>query len=193
MIPQRDHAQTEFRPGGGRVRPSGRTSPAGKGSWSLLRSRSPPAGDGRRQRLPADRSRLSRRPPRSAPSRAAAAPWGRRPGSQFPGWCSRRYARSAWTFAVWAARWAGRRVAEFRAQCSRARPRFASRPLAEVASARADVPQVRLRLAAAIVAAYRGGARVGEIARVTGYGREQVRRILRAGGVEPEGTGNADG
>ncbi|WP_326556017.1 hypothetical protein [Micromonospora sp. NBC_01813] len=64
--------------------------------------------------------------------------------------------------------------------------------LAEVASARADVPQVRLRLAAAIVAAYRGGARVGEIARVTGYGREQVRRILRAGGVEPESAGTAD-
>ncbi len=60
--------------------------------------------------------------------------------------------------------------------------------LAEVASARADVPKVRERLAAAIVTGYRDGRRVGEIARVTGYGREQVRRILRAGGVEPEGT-----
>ena len=64
--------------------------------------------------------------------------------------------------------------------------------LAEVASARADVPKVRERLAAAIVTAYRGGQRVGEIARVTGYGREQVRRILRANGVEPEGAGSAD-
>lgn len=58
--------------------------------------------------------------------------------------------------------------------------------LAEVASARVDVPRVRERLAAAIVTAYRGGTRVGEIARVSGYGREQVRRILRANGVEPE-------
>ncbi|MGC5029966.1 hypothetical protein [Micromonospora sp. DT229] len=60
--------------------------------------------------------------------------------------------------------------------------------LAEVASARADVPKVRERLAAAIVAAYRDGRRVGEIAQVSGYGREQVRRILRANGVEPEGA-----
>lgn len=63
--------------------------------------------------------------------------------------------------------------------------------LAEVASARAEVPKVRKRLAAAIVTAYREGARVGEIARVTDYGREQVRRILRAGGVEPEGAGES--
>jgi predicted transcriptional regulator len=56
--------------------------------------------------------------------------------------------------------------------------------LAEVAAARADVPKVRARLAAAIVKAYKAGGRVGEIAQVTGYGREQVRRILRAGGVE---------
>ncbi|GGM30458.1 MULTISPECIES: helix-turn-helix domain-containing protein [Micromonospora] len=62
--------------------------------------------------------------------------------------------------------------------------------LAEVASARADVPKVRERLAAEIVSAYRDGRRVGEIARVTGYGREQVRRILRAGGVE---SGEAGG
>ncbi|MFC8849457.1 MULTISPECIES: hypothetical protein [unclassified Micromonospora] len=64
--------------------------------------------------------------------------------------------------------------------------------LAEVASARADVPKVRERLAAAIVTAYRGGRRVGEVARVAGYGREQVRRILRANGVESEGTGSPD-
>lgn len=62
--------------------------------------------------------------------------------------------------------------------------------IAEVAAARADVPKVRERLAAAIVAAYRDGRRVGEIAQVTGYGREQVRRILRAGGV-PAGEPDA--
>ena len=55
--------------------------------------------------------------------------------------------------------------------------------LDEVREARAAVPQVRARLADAIVAAYRSGVRVGEIARVTGYGREQVRRILRKAGV----------
>ena len=64
--------------------------------------------------------------------------------------------------------------------------------LAEVASARADLPKVREQLAAASVAAYREGRRDGEIARVTGYGREQVRRILRAGGVEPGDTGILD-
>ncbi|GAA4681430.1 helix-turn-helix domain-containing protein [Phytohabitans rumicis] len=58
--------------------------------------------------------------------------------------------------------------------------------LAEVAAARTDVPKVRTRLAAAIVQAYLDGTRVGEIARVSGYGREQVRRILRAGGVEAD-------
>lgn len=64
--------------------------------------------------------------------------------------------------------------------------------LAEVASARTDVPRVRERLAVAIVTAYRDGTRVGEIAQITGYGREQVRRILRAGGVEAGDTGPAD-
>ncbi|WFE62637.1 hypothetical protein [Micromonospora sp. WMMD714] len=64
--------------------------------------------------------------------------------------------------------------------------------LAEVAAARADVPKVREQLAVAIVAAYRNGTRVGEIARVAGYGREQVRRILRAGGVEPGSAGAVD-
>jgi predicted transcriptional regulator len=58
--------------------------------------------------------------------------------------------------------------------------------LAEVAAARAAVPEVRARLADAIVTAYRSGMRVGEIARISGYGREQVRRILRRAGVEPD-------
>lgn len=52
-----------------------------------------------------------------------------------------------------------------------------------VGVARADVPAARAQLAEAIVAAYRAGVRVGEVAAITGYGREQVRRILRAGGV----------
>lgn len=60
--------------------------------------------------------------------------------------------------------------------------------VAEVAAARAAVPDARARLAVAIVEAYRAGVRVGEIARVSGYGREQVRRILRAAGVEPAGA-----
>ncbi|MEU4566425.1 hypothetical protein [Micromonospora sp. NPDC023956] len=51
---------------------------------------------------------------------------------------------------------------------------------------------MRERLAVAIVTAYRDGTRVGEIAQITGYGREQVRRILRAGGVEAGDTGPAD-
>lgn len=51
--------------------------------------------------------------------------------------------------------------------------------------ARAAVPVARTRLAEAIVAAYEHGDRVTAIAAVTGYGREQVRRILRAGGVQP--------
>lgn len=56
--------------------------------------------------------------------------------------------------------------------------------VAEVRAARDAVPQARAALADAIVAAYRSGARIVQIAAVTGYGREQVRRILRAGGVE---------
>lgn len=81
---------------------------------------------------------------------------------------------------------------EAAAQAYRAALQRVQDGLAEVASARADVPKVREQLAAAIVTAYRdGGHRVGEIARVTGYGREQVRRILRAGGVEPESTREA--
>lgn len=59
--------------------------------------------------------------------------------------------------------------------------------LAEVSEARSAVPDARTRLAASIVSAYRAGMRVGDIARVTSYGREQVRRILRARGVEPPG------
>lgn len=65
--------------------------------------------------------------------------------------------------------------------------RRVSDALAEVSAARSALPDARARLAAAIVGAYRAGMRVGDIARTTSYGREQVRRILRAGGVEPPG------
>lgn len=58
--------------------------------------------------------------------------------------------------------------------------------VAEVAAARAALPAARAKLAAAIVAAHRSGVRVGDLARISGYGREQVRRILRAAGIEPE-------
>lgn len=57
---------------------------------------------------------------------------------------------------------------------------------AETAAALAAVPDARARLAAAIVAEAHAGERVGDLARRTGYGREQVRRILRAGGVEAD-------
>lgn len=57
---------------------------------------------------------------------------------------------------------------------------------AERAAAIAAVPEARARLAAAIVAEALVGARVVDLARRTGYGREQVRRILRAGGIEAD-------
>lgn len=55
-----------------------------------------------------------------------------------------------------------------------------------LADAKAEVPQARERLHAAIVRAAKAGARQAEIVTVTGYNRESVRRILRAGGVEPD-------
>jgi hypothetical protein len=54
----------------------------------------------------------------------------------------------------------------------------------QLAEAKARVPDARARVAEAIVSAARAGVRQSDIARVTGYGREQVRRITRAGGVE---------
>lgn len=56
-----------------------------------------------------------------------------------------------------------------------------------VADRRAEVPRARERLAEAIVAATRAGMRQRDIVRITGYGREQVRRIVRAAGIEPSG------
>ncbi len=57
---------------------------------------------------------------------------------------------------------------------------------AKVRAARDARTAARLALAAGIVEAWRAGTSQAEIARRTGYSREQVRRILRAAGVEPD-------
>jgi hypothetical protein len=54
-----------------------------------------------------------------------------------------------------------------------------------VGERKADVPRIRKRLHGAIVAAARAGARPVDLAQTTGYNRESIRRILRAGGIEP--------
>ena len=54
------------------------------------------------------------------------------------------------------------------------------------AAARAKVDRAREQLHAAIVAEYAAGARQVDLARRTGYARETIRRILRAGGIEPD-------
>jgi len=54
-----------------------------------------------------------------------------------------------------------------------------------LAAAKAGVPEARARVAEAIVNAARAGVRQSDITRISGYGREQVRRITRAGGVKP--------
>lgn len=51
---------------------------------------------------------------------------------------------------------------------------------------RVEVGHAREALAQAIVAAARDGMRQVTIVKITGYSRERVRQILRAGGVEPE-------
>ncbi len=55
-----------------------------------------------------------------------------------------------------------------------------------LAEARSGVPAARERLHAAIVAAGQAGVRQRDLTAVTGYNRESIRRILRAGGVEPD-------
>ncbi|GAB3802588.1 hypothetical protein [Micromonospora zhanjiangensis] len=55
-----------------------------------------------------------------------------------------------------------------------------------VKESREQVAVRRAELAAAIVEAARDGVRQVDIIRATGYSRERVRSILRAGGVEPE-------
>jgi hypothetical protein len=55
------------------------------------------------------------------------------------------------------------------------------------AAARAKVDRARAALHEAMVAKYEAGeARQIDLIRETGYSRERVRQILRAGGVEPE-------
>lgn len=54
----------------------------------------------------------------------------------------------------------------------------------ETARERAD--SARAALHAAMVEAARNGVRPVEIERRTGYTKERVRQVLRAGGVEPE-------
>lgn len=57
---------------------------------------------------------------------------------------------------------------------------------AAVPAARDEVDQARAGLAEAIVEAARDGMLQVEIVRRTGYARESVRRILRAGGIEAD-------
>ena len=57
---------------------------------------------------------------------------------------------------------------------------------ASVKAALSLVPVARSRLAREIVAEYERGARVTDLAARSGYGREQIRRILRRAGVDPE-------
>jgi hypothetical protein len=65
--------------------------------------------------------------------------------------------------------------------------RQAQKALAEqLQAARQKVEDSRAVLADAIAQAYLDGARVGELARRTGYSRETVRVILRAHGIEGE-------
>ena len=55
----------------------------------------------------------------------------------------------------------------------------------EYREARDALDSARPRLAEAIAAAARAGTKQAEIVRVSGYTREQVRRICRAAGIEP--------
>jgi hypothetical protein len=65
-------------------------------------------------------------------------------------------------------------------------PRAEERARQVVAAARGKVDAARADLAARIVAEYKGGARVAELARRAEYSRETIRRVLRAAGVEPD-------
>jgi hypothetical protein len=56
-----------------------------------------------------------------------------------------------------------------------------------VADARDAAEDKRLALNAAIVEAVRAGTRRKDIVAVTGFGREWIRRICRAAGIEPDG------
>ena len=56
----------------------------------------------------------------------------------------------------------------------------------QIKASRERVATARADLAAAIVKAARDGMRQVDIIRATGYSRETVRSVLRAGGVEPD-------
>ncbi|MFI1194370.1 hypothetical protein ACH4T9_14095 [Micromonospora sp. NPDC020750] len=55
-----------------------------------------------------------------------------------------------------------------------------------VTEARGEIVAARSRLAEAIIEAARSGMRQVDIVRATGYTRERIRQILRAGGVEAD-------
>ncbi|WP_422733014.1 hypothetical protein ACN26Y_17260 [Micromonospora sp. WMMD558] len=76
------------------------------------------------------------------------------------------------------------RVAE--AALPRAEARAEQRARQIKAEARARLDQARAELHRAMVEEYRRGARQVDLVKRTGYSRERVRQILRAGGVEPE-------
>lgn len=57
---------------------------------------------------------------------------------------------------------------------------------ARVRAAREREAAARLALAAAMVESARDGMRQIDIIKITGYSRERVRSILRAGGVDPD-------
>lgn len=65
-------------------------------------------------------------------------------------------------------------------------PAAQQRAKESVADARAKVEETRRQLADSIAAEYADGARVGDLARRTGYNRESIRRILRAAGFTAE-------
>jgi len=55
----------------------------------------------------------------------------------------------------------------------------------QTVEARAEVERARAELAEAIIDAARSGVRQVDIQRISGYSRERIRQILRAGGIEP--------
>lgn len=64
--------------------------------------------------------------------------------------------------------------------------RTESAAAARIAAARQTRTEARQRLHAAMVDAALDGMKQVEIIRITGYSRDRVRTILRAGGVEPD-------
>ena len=76
-----------------------------------------------------------------------------------------------------------RAVEAYRAAQARV-PEAEAEARALVRAARDEVAAARAELATAMVAAALDGVRQVDIIRLTGYSREQVRSILRAGGVD---------